>query len=120
MELVSGVTSVMIDGVTYAVDDSNVKFEVATRSREAVVSKGGTIFTKETPLPAKLSFSIFVPKSVDVSTFNSKTSANIVVVMANGMSITGNSFAQSGNCEYDSNEGKLALEFFGQKLTVSL
>lgn len=120
MSIVSGISAVTIDGAVYAVAEDLVKFEMAVINREPVVSKSGTIFFRETPQPAKLTFSIIVPGSVDVSTFNRLESSNIVVQLANGTVINANSFASSGNCEYDSNEGKMNLEFFGQALNVSL
>jgi hypothetical protein len=120
MSLISGISNVQIDGVVYPVGDDVVKFEMATINREPIVSKNGSIFMKETPIPAKLSFSILVPGTVDVSTFNSLTSSNVVVHLANGSILNANSFATSGNNEYDSAEGKFNLEFFGPSINVSL
>jgi hypothetical protein len=120
MSVISGVSNVSIDGVIYPVDESLVRFEMATISREPVVSKNGRIFLKETPQAAKISFSILVPSTVDVSTFNNLRSANIVVQLGNGSVMNCNSFATSGANEYDSNEGKFSLEFFGSRINVSL
>ena len=120
MSTISGVSQVQIDGVQYAVSDGLAKFSMATINREPVVSKSGAIFIKETPEAAKVSFELLVPGTVDVSTFNGLKSSSVVVQLANGSTITGNSMATSGSCEYDANEGKIALEFFGQTLTVTL
>jgi hypothetical protein len=120
MSIISGVSSLSIDGVLLPVAEDLVRFEMATINREPVVSKTGAIFLKETPQAAKLSFSILVPSNIDVSSYNSLRSSNVVVQLANGATLNANSFATSGANEYDSNEGKLSLEFFGARINVSL
>lgn len=120
MQIISGITAVAIDGQPYATTDGAVKFEMATINREPKVSKSGAIFFAETPQPAKISFSIFVPTGVDISTFNSLTNSHIVVQTANGNTLIGSSFAASGNVAYDSNEGTVELEFFGPKIVINL
>lgn len=119
MKNISGITQITINGTSYDLTDGSVKFEMATINREPVMSKSGTIYTKETPVAAKLSFSIFVPSNVDPSQFNSMTDTNIVVSEENGMVINATGFASSGNNSYDANEGTLETEWFGTKLTVT-
>lgn len=120
MQTISGISSVTIDGASYPVGDDLVKFELATINREPVMSKNGTVFTKKNPQAAKMSLSILIPGTIDPSTFQNLDSTNVVVQLANGMTVTANGFATSGNNEYDSNEGKLNLEFYGQKFNVDL
>src|SRR5580658_6240556 len=116
MSTVSGISSLQIDGVQYPVAEDLVKFSMSSINREPVVSRNGSIFLKEVPEAAKMSFSILVPGNVDVSTFNGLTASSIVVQLANGSTLNAASFATSGSCEYDSAEGKMALEFFGPSI----
>ena len=119
MGIISGVSFVTIDGVPVAVDESCVKIDLAPINREPIVSKNGTVFIKESPAALKMSFTILVPGGLDVSQFNGKRRANIVVQLATGTIITAPNFANSGSSEYDSGEGKFATEWFGQSVSVT-
>jgi hypothetical protein len=119
MQLISGITTISVDGVVLPLDETGVKVETATITRDAVVSKGGGIFMKETPVPVKITFSVLVPSSIDPTSFNSKTNSNIVLQLAPGITFNASGFASTGTNAYDAGEGKLELEFFGGRFTVT-
>ena len=116
MDIISGVTNLTINSKPYALSDGSVKVEFATVASEAVLGKNGRVYSKRTPVAAKISFTILVDSQVDPTIFNGLTGVKIVGQQEGGYVINANDFSSSGNLEYSMGEGTLGLEFYGQQV----
>jgi hypothetical protein len=115
----TGITLFQVGGQTLSLAEDNVKFELATKERTPVMGMDGVVYYTEKPIPNKLSASVYVPKTVDPTTFNAMVNQNIVVKADGAVTLNANNFASTGNCSYNLSDGKLELEFFGNVVTFS-
>lgn len=115
----TGITLFQVGEQVLSLTEDSVKFELATKERTPVMGMDGVVYYKEKPIPNKLSASVLIPNTIDPTTFNAMTNANIVVKAEGAVTLNANSFASTGNCAYSLADGKLELEFFGNVATFS-
>ena len=116
-KLLSGVTSIAIDGTIYDVS-GNVKFELSAVEREAKMSMSGNLNYSEKPVEGSISFDGYITSDIDPTIFAGMTDVNVVVGNANGMQLVGNDMFQTEKLEYDMMEGTMSLKFSGPQVTV--
>lgn len=116
MDTIVGISNLTINGVPYSVTDSSVKVEFQTIEQKIVMGKDGNPYLVRTPVPAKIAFTIVVNSLVNPTIFNGMRGVKIVAQQEGGFVLNANSFAQTGNIEYNMGEGTLSLEFSGRKV----
>lgn len=121
--LIAGITQAIIDGVTRQLEGS-AKYKVSKVKRGAMVGQDGFHGWKETPVTGSISMSLRDAGDMTVADFNALRNSTVVLVLANGKTVTGRNMGTTDVQEVDTEDAKFDVVFEGpqvseQTVTVS-